>query len=819
MIGEKQESLRGVIERITYHNEENGYTVAKLAPERLTPHLPHWQGEASIVGNMVGVNVGEAVELHGRWEVHPQYGKQFTVARMRSVLPTTVVGIEKYLGSGLIRGVGPVTAKRVVAHFGAQTLEIIEGEPERLCEVSGVGEKRLSMISAAWIEMRAIKEVMIFLQGHGVSAGLATKIYKRYGDDAVEVVQQNPYQLAEEVHGIGFVTADKIARALGIAVDAPQRIAAGVEYTLEQASGEGHVYLPSGELIGQADVLLEAGPERTAAGLLRLEGADRVKLAAEPGGEAGTPQWAVTQIHAPLGGGSPPYPGESHSGFDRPSDEQLQELLQAEQAVYLTPMYYAEVGAGNRLGRLMEGHGREGAPAPLEGFQRLDWERKFAELEAARDEDLRLRLVPLQRAAVRSALTHRLTVLTGGPGTGKTTVVRTIIELCAQAGAAAVLAAPTGRAAKRLSEATGRAAKTIHRLLQFQPGAGMSFKRNEEHPLSGELLIVDEASMLDLILTNHLLKAIPARMSLLLVGDVDQLPSVGAGNVLDDVIAAIEGTGGGTAQAEDAAGRGSAAVVRLETIFRQAAGSHIVENAHRINRGQMPVAAQTAGEEGAKAEDFFLFRTEEPERAAQLCVELVQERIPRRFGLAPRDIQVLSPMHRGAAGVAALNATIQQALNPPRSDRAERSQGSRIFRSGDRVMQVRNNYDKDVFNGDMGYIMEVDPVDQRVTVEIDGRAVGYDFVELDELVHAYAISVHKSQGSEFAAVVIPVLTSHYMMLQRNLLYTAVTRAKRLVVLVGQPRAVGIAVGNDKVARRYSGLTARLLRATAKEIFA
>ena len=821
----EQESLRGVIERITYHSEENGYTVAKLALERPTRHLPHWQQEASIVGNMVGVNVGEAVELHGRWEVHPQYGKQFTVTGIRSVLPATVAGIEKYLGSGLVRGVGPATAKRVVAHFGAQTLEIIDHQPERLSEVSGVGQKRLAMINAAWAEQKDIKEVMIFLQGHGVSAGLATKIYKRYGDGAVKTVQQNPYKLAEDLYGIGFLTADKIARALGIAADAPQRIAAGVEYTLNHATVEGHVFLPSAELIGKADALLNVGQEAAAAGVLHLNGAERVKLAAEPGAEAAALQWAVAGIYEPSSAGTPPLLQASSSPFDQPSNEQIQALLQEGKAVYLTPMYYGEVGVSNRLGRLMQGQNgaqlaaRNGS-GPFDLFQRFDWERKFAQLDArAGDEHSSMRLAPRQREAVRSALTHRLTVLTGGPGTGKTTVVRTIIDLCEEVGATALLAAPTGRAAKRLSEATGRAAKTIHRLLQFQPAAGMSFKRNEEHPLSGDLLIVDEASMLDLILMNHLLKAIPAGMSLLLVGDVDQLPSVGAGNVLEDLIAAIEGAGDGTPRAHVAALWSSAAVVRLETIFRQAAGSHIVENAHRINRGQMPVLAQTATDEGAATADFFLFRTEEPERAAQLCVELAQERIPRRFAIPPQDIQVLSPMHRGAAGVASLNEIIQQALNPPQPDKAERSLGSRIFRVGDRVMQVRNNYDKDVFNGDMGYIMAVALIDQRVTVEIDGRAVAYDFLELDELVHAYAISVHKSQGSEFPAVVIPVLTTHYMMLQRNLLYTAVTRAKRLVVLVGQPKAIGIAIGNDKVAQRYSGLTARLRRATAQEIFA
>ena len=824
MNDETQEILRGVIERITYHNEENGYTVAKLAAERPTPHLPHWQKEAPVVGTMVGVNVGEAVELRGHWEVHPQYGKQFSVTRMRSVLPATVAGIEKYLGSGLIKGVGPVTAKRIVAHFGAETFDIIDRHPQRLSEVSGVGQKRVSMVNAAWIEQKAVKEVMIFLQGHGVSAGLAAKIYKHYGDSAIETVQRNPYRLSEDIYGIGFLTADRIAQAQGIAEDAPQRIAAGVEFTLNRATEEGHVFLPSAQLIEQADQLLKVGKEKTAAGLLHLKASERIKLAPGPGEEAESLHWAVADIYEPSGA-QPLLRMRENSGADeRPSAEQIESLLQNGQAVYLTPMYYSEVGVSNRLGRLLQG--RTTAPlAPLHGsslldsFHGLDWERKFAQLEErASNQPGALLLESRQREAVQAALTNWLTVLTGGPGTGKTTVVRTIIELCAEVGAKAVLAAPTGRAAKRLTEATGRSAKTVHRLLQFQPAAGMSFKRNEQHPLSGDLLIVDESSMLDLILMNHLLKAIPAGMSLLLVGDVDQLPSVGAGNVLADLIAAIQAAGDETPPTFGVGSQCRAAVVRLETIFRQAAGSNIIENAHRINRGQMPILSRTSSEERVEANDFFLFRTEEPERAAQLCVELVQERIPRRFAIPPQDIQVLSPMHRGAAGVTILNETIQQALNPSQPDSVERSLGSRIYRNGDRVMQMRNNYGKDVFNGDMGYIKEVDLIDQRVMVEIDGRTVGYDFQELDELVHAYAISVHKSQGSEFPAVVIPLLTSHYMLLQRNLLYTAVTRAKRLVVLVGQPKAIGMAVGNDKVALRYSGLTERLRRATAREIF-
>ena len=815
-----QEILRGVIERITFHNEENGYTVARLAPESPTSQLPHWQKEAAVVGTMVGVVEGEAVELRGQWETHRQYGKQFLVDEMRSVLPATVAGIVKFLGSGLIKGVGPVTAKRIVDHFGAETLEVIDNHPQRLSEVGGVGRKRVRMINAGWAEKKAVKEVMIFLQGHGVSTGLAGKIYKRYGDGAIETVQRNPYRLSEDIYGIGFLTADRIGRALGIAEDAPQRIAAGVEFALNRARDEGHVYLPSGELIGKADALLKVGKEKVTAGLLHLKGGDRLKLASGPGEEAEALHWAVAGIFEPSSSQSMLLlPADRRAG-ERPSAEQTEALLEGGQAVYLTPMYYGEVGVSNRLSMMMRefraaqwGGGSESSA--LASFRVVDWERRFARLEERAGYDGgTVRLVARQREAVLTALTNRLTVLTGGPGTGKTTVVRTIIELCEDAGAKAILAAPTGRAAKRLAEATGRPAKTVHRLLQVQPAAGMSFKRNEESPLRGDLLIVDESSMLDLILMNHLLKAIPAEMSLLLVGDVDQLPSVGAGNVLRDVIAAIEGTG-------DAPGSGSqaySAVVRLDRIFRQAAGSYIVENAHRINRGEMPVLTRSAGREGVEAEDFFLFRTEEPERAASLCVELVQERIPRRFGIPAEDIQVLSPMHRGAAGVKSLNGMIQQALNPPGPDRVERSYGDSIYRAGDRVMQMRNNYDKDVFNGDMGYIKDVDPVEQQVAVEVDGRSVGYDYSELDELVHAYAVSVHKSQGSEFPAVVIPLLTSHYMLLQRNLLYTAVTRARRLVVLVGQLKAIGMAVRNDTVAQRYSGLSERLRRANTREIF-
>lgn len=773
--------LRGVVERLTYHNEETGYTVAKLAPEQ-SARLGEAR-EYTVVGNMLGVNVGESVELSGRWIVHTEYGRQFQVEQMRTVLPATVAGIEKYLGSGLIKGVGPEMAKRIVRHFGAETLNVIEQEPDRLIEVPGIGPKRHHLIVNAWAEQQAIKEVMLFLQSHGVTTSLATKIYKYYGDDAIGVVRADPYRLARDIYGIGFLTADKIARALGIPADSPARVAAGLLYALSQASDEGHVYLPTSELVKSATALLEVMPDQVGTGLAQLWSSNEVKIAADGGGMALSPlpTGVVPQLVV-----------EAGQLFAANTVDQARALLQDEQAIYLTPFYFSEVGVANGFQKLL----RAGSSRLTRFVNVPDWPRKLAEAENAAG----ILLAPHQRAAVQTALTHRVTVLTGGPGTGKTTTVRTILQLCQRAGHRVLLAAPTGRAAKRLAETTGQEAKTLHRLLEFQPSEGMAFKRNEEFPLEGDLLIVDESSMLDLILTNHLLKAVPPGMHLLLVGDVDQLPSVGAGNVLKDIIAAID----------EMHQRGhplapQIAVVRLQTIFRQAADSFIITNAHRINHGEMPVMTN----EGAT--DFYLFKTEEPERAAQLVVELVQQRIPRRFAIPSSDIQVLSPMHRGVVGVGMLNETLQAALNPPGPNLPQRQLGNRVYRAGDRVMQIRNNYDKDVYNGDMGVVGAVDLEMQKLTVIMDGRTVPYDFLELDELVHAFAISVHKSQGSEFPAVVIPILTSHYMMLQRNLLYTAITRARRLVVLVGQPRAIAMAVRNNEVAARYTGLRSRLLQ--------
>jgi exodeoxyribonuclease V alpha subunit len=736
------EVLLGTIERITFYNPENGYTVAQVTPEGRAYTV-------TVVGNLLDASPGESLRLHGQWTSHARYGRQFQVERYTTVLPASVAGIEKYLGSGLIKGIGPVTARRIVRRFKLDTLRIIEDEPQRLREVLGIGKKRAALIEGAWEEQKAIKEVMLFLQGHNVSTAHAVRIYKTYGDASIDVVRQDPYRLARDIHGIGFLTADKIARELGLAHDSPQRVQAGVSYTLSEMANDGHVYAPQGELIHESTRILDVAPNLVAEGIDAMVVDKRVL--AEP----------LTYPLADTQSTGPP--------------------VKEDRAIYLPPFYYGEIGAANRLKSIVSTKASR-----LAFYRQANLDRVFAHLA----EQGGLVLNEGQRAAVRTALTNKVTVLTGGPGTGKTTAVRTAIRLLESKGHSYALAAPTGRAAKRLAEATGRDAKTIHRLLEFKPQKGSIFQRNEENPLEEDMVIVDEASMLDLLLTNNLLKAINPESHLLLVGDVDQLPSVGAGNVLNDVIDS-----------------GRAAVARLTEIFRQAEGSLIIENAHRINRGGMPLFSK-------QAVDFFLFPAEDAELAADLVVDLVQNRIPRRFGLDPiDDIQVLSPLHRGAAGVGELNRRLQAALNPPTErrdgNRAEKRHGSRVFRLGDRVMQIRNNYDKDVFNGDMGRITSLNPVDQVLMVRIDDQDVAYDFSELDELVHAYAVSVHKSQGSEYRAVVAPVLTSHYVMLQRNLLYTAVTRAQELVVLVGTRRAIGIAVGNNMIMRRHTALNTRL----------
>ncbi|MFC6085631.1 SF1B family DNA helicase RecD2 [Sphaerisporangium aureirubrum] len=723
-------TLDAVLERITYANEETGYTIARVAVERGGDDL------VTAVGPLLGAQVGESLRLTGRWGSHPRYGRQFEVWSYTTVLPATVQGIQRYLGSGLVKGIGPRMAERIVDHFGLDTLEVIESAPERLVEVPGLGPKRTKMIAVAWEEQKIIKEVMIFLQGVGVSTSIAVRIFKQYGDASITVVRTEPYRLADDVWGIGFKTADTIAQAVGIPHDSPDRVKAGLRYTLSQAADGGHCYLPAPNLVGDAVKILEVPAELVASCL--------DELAADEG---------VVREEVPAGDGTVP-------------------------AVYLVPFHRAELSLAGSLLRLLEGgHDRLGV------FRSVDWDAALGWLR----ERTGTELAAGQAEAVRLALTSKVAVLTGGPGCGKSFTVRSIVALARAKRAKVVLAAPTGRAAKRLSELTGHEATTVHRLLQLRPGGDATFDR--DNPLDADLLVVDEASMLDLLLANKLIKAVAPGAHVLLVGDVDQLPSVGAGEVLRDLLAA------------EVLPR-----VRLTQIFRQAQKSGVVVNAHRINTGLHPAL------EGMS--DFFLFPCEEPEEIAALTVDVVSRRIPRRFGLDPRrDVQVLAPMHRGAAGAGNLNTALQEALTPAREGMPERRYGGRVFRIGDKVTQLRNNYDKGtagVFNGTVGVVTDLRPEDGRLTVRTDeDENVDYAFDELDELAHAYAVSIHRSQGSEYPAVVIPLATSAWMMLQRNLLYTAVTRAKRLVVLVGSRRALGQAVRTRGAGRRHTGLTHRL----------
>lgn len=742
--------ISGSVERVTYYNEENGYSVIRLKPDsrRMLPfaYTPGRDGLLTVVGNLPEVNPGEWLKLTGRWTNHAQHGRQFQAETCEQALPATVEGVKRYLGSGLIRGVGKVMAERIVNKFGEQTLDVIEFEPQRLRGVLGIGPKRVKQITKAWEEQKAIKNVMIFLQSHGVSTSLAVKIYKKYGDDALAVVQNTPYRLVQDIHGIGFKTADKIAKALGLAHDDPDRIEAGIAYTLNRMAEEGHVYVPQDELEPEAAEILTVPQDRISAVIKELENEALIK--------------------------------RETIRYEIPQPAAHQPAVREEQAVYLTPFYYSEIGVTQRIQRMVR--------HPTSRLGRLRQAAQQGQLETAGRGSNGLQLAPQQLEAVHAAIQNKVTVLTGGPGTGKTTTLRALLDILERNRRSYVLASPTGRAAKRLSEATGREAKTIHRLLEFKPGEG--FGRNEQNPLDADMVIIDEASMLDLVLANNLLKAIGPDSHLLLVGDVDQLPSVGAGDVLRDLIDS-----------------GVAAVIRLQTIFRQAANSLIIQNAHRINAGQMPQSAKQDG-------DFFIFIKEDPEELVELLVDIVQRRVPHKFGLHPLDdIQVLSPMYNGPAGVSNLNLRLQAALNPP-GKKVERRLGGRVFRVGDKVMQTVNNYDKNVYNGDIGRITAIDIVQQTISVMIDGAPVVYDFLEADELVHAYAISVHKSQGSEYPCVVIPMTTQHYLMLQRNLLYTAVTRARQLAILVGTRRAIGIAVRNRKVTERHTALDHRLRQA-------
>jgi exodeoxyribonuclease V alpha subunit len=711
----ERQVLAGLVERVTYHNAENGFCVLRIMARGHRDLM-------TVVGHAVTIASGEWITASGEWINDRTHGQQFKAHFIRTSAPTSIEGIEKYLSSGMIRGIGPVYAKKLVRGFGEQVFDIIETQPDRLREVDGIGPVRAKRITAAWAEQKIVREIMVFLHNHGVGTARAVRIFRTYGSDAVQVMTENPYRLARDIRGIGFKTADEIAMKLGIEKTAMVRVCAGISYALTESMDRGHCGLPTGELVPLAVELLDVQNElvQTALDLELVEG----NVIADAVGEMA--------------------------------------------CVFLAGLYRAEKVIAERLTRLVNG----ALPWPyIDPEKALPWiEKKTA-----------LSLAESQIAAIRLALLSKVLVITGGPGVGKTTIVNSILRILAAKDVKLLLCAPTGRAAKRMTEATGLEAKTIHRLLEVDPKTG-GFKRNEENPLDCDLLVVDETSMVDVMLAQALLKAVPVEAALLIVGDIDQLPSVGPGQVLADVIAS-----------------GAVPVVHLTEVFRQAAQSRIIMAAHRINQGAIPDLSRPEGDS-----DFFFVPADDPETAVPRIVELVKTRIPQRFGLDPiRDIQVLCPMNRGGVGARSLNIELQAALNPAGDRKVERFGWT--FAPGDKVMQIENDYDKEVYNGDIGYIDDVDSDAGELAVSFDGRAVTYGFGELDTLVPAYAATVHKSQGSEYPAVVIPVLTQHYAMLQRNLLYTGVTRGKRLVVLVGQKRAIAIAVHNVSGRRRWSKL--------------
>ncbi|WP_247883377.1 SF1B family DNA helicase RecD2 [Azospirillum brasilense] len=713
--GPPREPLSGLVERVTFHSPETGFCVLRLK-------VRGQRDLVTLVGHAATIGAGEFVQASGAWVNDRNHGLQFKADFLRATPPTTVEGIEKYLGSGLIRGIGPVYAKKMVKAFGEAVFDVIEQEPDRLRQVTGIGPKRAQRIIAGWADQKVIREIMVFLHSHGVGTSRAVRIFKTYGPDAIRLITENPYRLARDIRGIGFKTADAVAARLGIEKTAMIRARAGISYALAEATDQGHCGVPVAELIPMAVKLLEidASILETAAELERQDGA----------------------VVADSLGGEP--------------------------CLFLASLHRAEQAIADRLRRLA------GGPLP---WPEIDAEKAIPWVEAKAG----ITLAEGQREALRQAATSKLLVITGGPGVGKTTLVNSILTMLKAKNVSIALAAPTGRAAKRLSESTGLEARTIHRLLETDPQAG-GFKRDETNPLDCDLLVVDETSMVDVPLMNALLRAVPGRAALLLVGDVDQLPSVGPGQVLGDVIAS-----------------GAVPVVRLTEIFRQAATSRIIVNAHRINAGQMPETPK-AGEDS----DFYFVEAATPEAGVAKLIEMVRDRIPRRFGADPvRDVQILCPMNRGGLGARSLNIELQRVLNPPGESRVERFGWT--FGPGDKVMQVENNYDKEVYNGDLGIVSAVDAEEGTLTATFDGRPVTYDFGELDEIVLAYATTIHKSQGSEYPVVVIPVVTQHYTMLHRNLIYTGVTRGKRLVIMLGQRRALAMAVRGVQGRRRWTKL--------------
>ncbi|MBV6340634.1 SF1B family DNA helicase RecD2, partial [Candidatus Magnetobacterium casense] len=704
----------------------NGFTIARFT-------VPGRHDVVTISGALPGVNAGEELRLKGAWVNHKKYGMQFKVNSYQSITPATTEGIKRYLGSGLIKGIGPVLAKRLVDRFDDETLNVIDTHAERLKEVEGIGDKRLEKIRSAWTQQRDIREIMMFLQGHGVSATYATKIFKQYGGSAIKRVKDNPYQLATDIHGIGFITADRIAQKLGFSKDSKLRAVAGILYVLYELSNDGHVYYPYEPLMAHCGNVLEVEGETL------LEPFDAL---------VGDNKLIVESLAAAD-------PVDSHRG------------------VYLARYHVSECGIAAALLGLMQ---------VAKHLRAFSVDKAIAWVQS----ELAIGLADNQVAAVKAAIAHKVLVITGGPGTGKTTIINAIIKLYQQLHHRVLLTAPTGRAAKRMQESTGCDARTLHRLLEFSPKSG-TFKRNEQAPLDADLVVVDEASMIDTVLMYHFLKAVPRRATLIIVGDTDQLPSVGPGNVLADII-----------------GAGTVPSVRLKEIFRQSQQSRIVVNAHRVNVGEMPSLSGNLTHQ----QDFCFIEAEDPEAILKHVVQLCKDTIPQRYRLDPmNDIQVLTAMHKGTLGATALNAQLQQTLNPSAT---ELIRGGRVFKVGDKVMQTVNNYDKDVYNGDIGVIQRINAVDHELIVQFDGRGVAFEFIDLDEIVLAYAISIHKAQGSEYPAVVIPIHTQQFIMLQRNLLYTAITRARRLVVLVGSKRAITIAVQNNKTKRRYTYLKNRLL---------
>ena len=733
--------LRCVVERITYQNPENGYSVIRCRAKGYSDLV-------TVVGLMPETHVGAVLSLEGAWKVDPKYGRQFTAEKFEETLPATVFGIEKYLGSGLIKGIGPKFAKKIVQQFGKDTLDIIEENPDSLIEVPGIGRLRVDRIKESRAEQKEIKNIMLFLQSHDVSTSHATKIYKTYGNQSIEIVKENPYRLADDIWGIGFRTADIIAGKMGFGEERFARLRSGIMYALNQLADEGHCYGTREQVLTAAGELLkvdEALLVMTLDEMMRQRDVI-VEKAKVPADETAN--------------------GVSHGPVDEMTETQIEE------AIYLQPFFFSEMGTAKRLDAIL--HGMRSFRIQPEGLL-----ERIGKKTGMQYDDI-------QQQAILAAIRNKVLVLTGGPGTGKTTTTLGIIAAYREAGAGIILAAPTGRAAKRLSETTGMEAKTIHRLLEVKPPNG--YQRNEENPLEGDVLIVDECSMIDIILMYNLLKAVPDNMTLILVGDVDQLPSVGAGNVLSDIIAS-----------------GCIPVVKLERIFRQAQGSRIIMNAHRINKGQ---AIDTRGGRNA---DFFFAAQETPEEAADLIVKYVSENLPRYYHADPiRDIQVLTPMQRGLVGAVNLNQRLQDTLN---RTRIFLRRGGTEYRIHDKVMQIRNDYNKEVYNGDIGFISSVDMDERELTVNFEGRDVTYDATELDELVLAYACTIHKSQGSEYPIVVMPFMMTHYIMLQRNLLYTGVTRAKKILVLVGEKKAVSMAINNNKAVGRNTRLKERIRKIT------